>query len=325
MLAKHFLGCMFAFALMSMARVHGQSPDFERDIAPLLIKNCIECHSAHESSGGLNLTSAAGLANGGESGPAVDREHLDRSLLVKRVTAGEMPPEKNGQSQALAPAEQNLFSRWLASGADWPEGRTLELYERTTSKRAGRDWWSLQPLASSEAQAIDVLWLSQLKSQKLSPAPPASRRSLLRRLSFDLIGLPPTKAAIDQFEQDTAPDAYERVVDRLIAMPEFGQRWARYWLDLVRYAETNGYERDAVKPGAWRYRDWVIDAFNSDMPYDQFVTQQLAGDEMKDRSEASVIATGFCAWALGMTSRTILLSINMIAWRIWYMQPPRHF
>lgn len=298
MLAKYFHGCVFAISLVGISLVavrsaHAQSPDFERDIAPLLIKNCIECHSAHESSGGLNLTSADGLKKGGDSGPAIDHEHLDQSLLVKRVTAGEMPPEKNGQPQTLSPQEQNLLSKWLATGATWPEGRSLELYERTTSKRAGRDWWSLQPLAPPQGQSIDTLWLSRLQSQSLLPAPSASRRVLLRRLTIDLIGLPPTKAAIDAFEQDASPDAYERVVDRLIAQPQFGQRWARYWLDLVRYAETNGYERDAVKPGAWRYRDWVIDAFNSDMSYDQFVTHQLAGDEIQDRTESSVIATGF--------------------------------
>ena len=270
------------------------SIDFERDVAPLLIKNCIECHSANESSGGLNLTSESGLHKGGDNGVVINQQQRDQSAIIARVTAGEMPPEKNGKPQTLTPEEQRLMTKWIVSGAAWPAGRTLELYERTTSKRAGRDWWSLQPLATASAgQSIDTLWLAKLKEQDLSPAPPANSRSLLRRLYFDLIGLPPDKAAIDRFVSDPSPDAYERVVDRLLSQPAFGQRWARYWLDLVRYAETNGYERDAVKPGAWRYRDWVIDAFNSDMPYDRFVTEQLAGDELDERTESTVVATGF--------------------------------
>lgn len=283
----------FVILLLTFGQVTAQSPDFERDIAPLLIKNCIECHSANDSSGGLNLTSGEGLSKGGENGAVIDLAHLDQSPMMVRVIAGEMPPEKNGQSQALAASDQRLLSQWLAKGAQWPDGRVLELYERTTNKRAGRDWWSLQPLTPPIGQSIDTLWQAQLQSQNLSSAPPASPRVWLRRVSYDLIGLPPTQESIEAFENDPSPEAYEKVVDRLLAQPQFGQRWARYWLDLVRYAETNGYERDAVKPGAWRYRDWVIDAFNSDMPYDHFVSEQLAGDEMKDRSEADVIATGF--------------------------------
>ena len=293
MSARISCGCALLIVLAIACAVDAQTPDFERDVAPLLIKNCIECHSANESSGGLDLTHAAGLLKGGDSGEVFDRAHVDQSLILRRVTAGEMPPAKNGQPQTLSAEEKLVFTQWLASGAAWPEGRKLELYERTTSKRAGRDWWAFQPLKRDAGQSIDTLWLAQMQSQKLLPAPAASRRVLLRRLSYDLVGLPPTQAQIDDCLHDAAPDAYERVVDRLLAQPQFGQRWARYWLDLVRYAETNGYERDAVKPGAWRYRDWVIDAFNSDMPYDQFITQQLAGDELDSRSESSVIATGF--------------------------------
>ena len=293
MLARLSCGCALTIVLAIVCELNAQAPDFEQDVAPLLIKNCIECHSANESSGGLNLTSAAGLLKGGDSGAAIDRSHVDQSLILRRVTTGEMPPEKNGQPQTLSAQEQVVLSQWLTSGARWPDERKLELYERTTSKRAGRDWWAFQSLNVPRGQSIDTLWLAQLQSQQLTPAPAASPRVLLRRLSYDLVGLPPTQAQIEDFLEDSSPDAYERVVDRWLAQPQFGQRWARYWLDLVRYAETNGYERDAVKPGAWRYRDWVIDAFNSDMPYDQFVTQQLAGDELTDRNESSVIATGF--------------------------------
>src|SRR5690606_32308232 len=127
----------------------------------------------------------------------------------------------------------------------------------------------------------------------MTMAPPADRPVLLRRLYFDLIGLPPTAAQMDAFLADELPSAYEQVVDQLLVSPHFGERWARHWLDVARFAETNGYERDAVKPNAWKYRDWVIDAFNNDKPYDQFVVEQLAGDEIPDRTESSVIATGF--------------------------------
>ena len=131
------------------------------------------------------------------------------------------------------------------------------------------------------------------QERQAAPAPPADRRTLLRRLAFDLVGLPPTADELDAFVADPAPDAYEKQVDRLLASPHFGERQARHWLDVARFAETNGYERDAEKPHAWRYRDWVVKAFNDDMPFDRFVLEQLAGDELPDRSEATAIATGF--------------------------------
>ena len=197
------------------------------------------------------------------------------------------------------PAEElETFKAWIEAGATWPSGRLLDPFERTTEKRAGRDWWAWQPLQQSDqvtakTNTIDYFISTQLAANQLSAAPPADPRTLLRRVYFDLIGLAPTAQEVAKFESDASPEAYERVVDHLLNSKQFGERWARHWLDLVRYAETNGYERDAVKKDAWRYRDWVIDAFNCDMPYDQFVTEQLAGDEIPDRSESSVVATGF--------------------------------
>jgi Protein of unknown function (DUF1553)/Protein of unknown function (DUF1549)/Planctomycete cytochrome C len=270
--------------------------DFDKSIAPILIERCLECHGPIDANGNFNISSHATMNAGGDSGPAIDSGKSESSLLFQRVMAGEMPPEKNGASQKLTDSEIELLKSWIDSGAKWPDNRQLDPYERTTAKRGGRDWWSLQPITRPQvdgANAIDEL-LDRVRNQRgVTKAPQADRRALIRRLYFDLIGLPPTADEIDAFVADTSHNAYEKVVDRLLASQHFGEKWARHWMDVVRYAETNGYERDAVKPDAWRYRDWVISALNSDMPYDQFVIEQLAGDEIEGRSESSVIATGF--------------------------------
>lgn len=287
---------LFSWSFFSRVAI-ADAPDFEQHVAPLIAQHCLECHGATEPSGGLSLISEESFRHGGESGAVIASD--EESLLLRRIVAGEMPPEKNGKSQKLSEAEAAVFRAWLSGGAAWPAGRVLDPFERTNAKRAGRDWWAWQPLdppairLAAGTNPIDHLIAEKLASEHVTPAPKADRRTLLRRVYFDLIGLPPTAEEINAFDQDTNDDAYERVVDRLLASKHFGERWARHWLDLVRFAETNGYERDAVKPNAWKYRDWVIAAFNDDMAYDQFVTAQLAGDEIPNRSEASVIATGF--------------------------------
>ncbi len=279
--------------------VFSSESDFERDVAPLIVQRCLECHSEVDPSGGLDLTRYDRLMRGGDSGLAIDAAS-ESSLLLKRLSSGEMPPEKNGKSQALSDDELATFRAWITSGAKWPESRVLDPFERTNGKRAGRDWWAWQPIKPAAAESswtsqnsIDLFIQRKLADQDLSLAPPADSRTLLRRVYYDLIGLTPTAEEIVNFQQDQSANAYETVVDRLLESKHYGERWARHWLDLVRFAETNGYERDAVKPNAWRYRDWIIDAIQSDMPYDQFVTEQLAGDEIPNRSESSVVATGF--------------------------------
>ncbi len=269
-----------AFAIRSDSTCAAE-PDFEPDVAPLLVQRCLECHGSVDPSGGLDLSQHKTLLLGGDSGTAI--ESAGMSHLLERLVSGEMPPEKNGKSQALPESEIAVFKAWIEAGAKWPDGRVLDLFERTTAKRAGRDWWAWQPLQSADRQAvgdenaIDHYIQQNLAEKKLTAAPTADRRTLLRRVYFDLIGLPPSNQDVTAFERDSASDAYEKVVDSLLDSKQFGERWARHWLDLVRFAETNGYERDAVKANAWRYRDWVINAFNDDMPYDQFVTEQLAG------------------------------------------------
>ncbi|WZO99277.1 PSD1 and planctomycete cytochrome C domain-containing protein [Isosphaeraceae bacterium EP7] len=280
-----------------------ESVDFDTRVAPILIMRCLECHGETSPAGGLVLTDARSLGRGGDSGEVIEPGKPEESLLLGRVVDGEMPPKKQGHSQKLAASEIEALQAWIAGGAIWPVGRTLDRDERTTEVRAGRDWWALAPVRRPEEPTtrrtdwvknpIDAFILARLEAERLTPAPQADRRVLIRRAYFDLTGLPPTAAEVDAFVADDAPDAYERLVKRLLDMPQYGERWGRYWLDLARFAETSGYERDQEKPGAWKYRDWVVRAFNEDMPYDRFVREQIAGDEVGDRTEQSVVATGF--------------------------------
>ncbi len=273
---------------------------FETGPAEVLLRRCLECHGPADPAGGLDLSSADGLAAGGDSGKAIEPGDAAASLILSRVAAGEMPPPKNGVPRPLPAEELDTLRTWIAAGAPWPEGRSLDPFERTTASRGGRDWWAFEPLrdaappqVAGAGHPIDAFVRDRLAREGIAPAPEADRRTLLRRLSFDLVGLPPTAAELDAFAADPSPDAWEKQVDRLLASPHFGERQARHWLDVVRFAETGGYERDAEKPHAWRYRDWVVRAFNADMPFDRFVLEQLAGDELPDRTEETVVATGF--------------------------------
>ncbi len=278
------------------------APEFEASIAPLISAQCVECHNSKEKSGGLDLTTHETTLLGGDSGAVINPTRPEESLLFDRVSKGEMPPATAGKSHKLPAAVIETLKEWITAGADWPAGRVLDLYERTNESRAGRDWWPLQQVkrpavptvltADRVSTPVDAFILAQLESGKFSLAPPADKRTLVRRAYVDLLGLPPTSEQIDEFARDETPDAFEKLIDRLLASPHYGERWGRYWLDVVRFAETCGYERDQLKPGIWKYRDWVIQALNTDMPYDKFVRHQLAGDEIPERDEQSVIATG---------------------------------
>ncbi len=284
----------------------GNSPvladHFEDRIAPLLLKHCVECHNPANPSGGLNLTTIDGLTKGGNSGDALQPGDSQSSYLLERIVDGEMPPKVKGVSQKLAQREAEWIRTWIDKGANWPQQRTLDLFERTNEVRAGRDWWSLQPVRrpplpilhsrAQPANPIDAFILAKLEKQQMVPAPAANKRTLIIRLYNDLLGLPPTRRQVEDFVADRSPEAWENLIDSLLTKPQYGERWARYWLDLVRYAETSGYERDQEKRFAWKYRDWVVNAFNNDLPYHRFVLEQIAGDEVPDRNEQSVIATG---------------------------------
>ena len=302
-----FLLALFPFLTPSAAVAEEDTTSgstFEK-ASEIIGAHCLECHGPTEKAGGLLLTSAESLARGGESGPVIEGASTDASLLFAHIESGEMPPPEKGVPRPLSAAELKSMQRWIEAGAPWPEDVTLDLYDRTTAKRGGRDWWSLQPIkavappdvtteyAPDTSNAVDSFILEKLSQRSLTLAPRADRRTLIHRLHFDLLGTPPSFEEVAEFETDERPDAYTRLVDRLLSRPEFGERWSRYWLDLARFAETSGYERDQEKPNAWRYRDWVVKSLNTDLPYDQFVLRQLAGDELDGADQNTWAGTGF--------------------------------
>jgi hypothetical protein len=275
---------------------------FDREIAPLLVRRCLDCHNATEKKGMLDLSRADAATKGGESGAVLVPGKSADSLLWQHVRDGEMPPKK-----PLPKEEIELLRRWIDGGAKWGTS-PIDPFAFTTSVRAGYDWWSLQPVRRPElpdlksqisdfkfqiSNPIDAFVAVRQRPEGLSPSPPAEKRMLVRRLSFDLVGLPPTPEEIEAFESDASPKAYEKLVDRLLESPHFGERWARHWLDIIRFGESQGFERDKLRTNSWRFRDWIVNAFNRDMPYDEFVRLQLAGDVLRPDDPEAVIATGF--------------------------------
>jgi hypothetical protein len=280
-----------------------EGPDFERDIAPILVAHCLDCHQPTKQSGELNLATLAGALKGGEQGPAIAPGKTDKSLLLERVAAREMPPPDAKEAKPLTAEQIDTLRAWIAAGATWPKDRELGIHERSVDLEQARQFWSFQPVRRPEIpdstfripNPIDAFIVERLTTSKLTLSPPAAKNDLLRRLSLDLRGLPPSLEELSGFLDDPSPDAYERQVDRLLADPAYGERWARHWLDLVRYADSNGYERDGPKPSVWKYRDYVIASLNSDKPYNRFALEQIAGDELPDASHETLIATGFHA------------------------------
>ncbi|HEY1785321.1 MAG TPA: PSD1 and planctomycete cytochrome C domain-containing protein [Pirellulales bacterium] len=270
---------------------------FDQQIAGLLARNCLNCHNPTDGKGGLDLTRAETATAGGDSGVVLVPGKPAESLLLARVMADEMPPK-----HPLDENEKVLLREWIAGGAGWGSS-PIDRFRFSSAGRAGYDWWALQPLVAPHLPAIqDGQWpinaidhfvLAKLEAAQLAPAPAADRPALIRRLTFDLIGLPPTPEEVEAFVGDSASDAYERLVDRLLASPHYGERWGRHWLDVVRFAESQGFERNKYYPGAWRYRDWVIQAVNDDLPYDEFVRMQLAGDVLHPDDPAALVAAGY--------------------------------
>lgn len=295
--------CCGLFAFLFFTEKAGAAEvDFERDVAPILITRCLECHKQGNPSGGLNLSNFEGLKKGGESGEAITVGNAAQSHLLERVVDGEMPPPKQEKSQKLADKEIAVLKAWVEGGAKWPAGRVLDLYERTTSVRGGRDWWSLKPVQRPDVpkigqhlsdNPIDAFIEAKRSASGMQAAPQANRATLIRRLYFDLVGYPPSPEQVETFVKNPDPRAYDKLVTELLDSPHFGERWGRHWLDLVRYADSCGYERDQEIPHAWHYRDWVVNAINKDMPYNRFVLQQLAGDEVPGATEQTVVGTGF--------------------------------
>ncbi len=258
--------------------------DFVRDVRPIFTKHCYECHGEKKQKSGLRLDIKAAAFKGGESyGSLIAEKDPANSTLIQLVsskTEGErMPPKGEG----LSPDEIAVLERWITEGAVWPDGvDTAKLHDP-------RDHWSFKPLSIPPGtHSIDSFVAAKLKERGLAMSPEADRATWLRRVSFDLVGLPPTPEQVAEFVADTRSDAYERVVDELLDSPRYGERWGQHWLDVVRYADTHGFEVNTERPHAWPYRDYVIEAFNRDTPYDQFVREQLAGDTLGRET-----ATGF--------------------------------
>jgi hypothetical protein len=287
--------------LRPLARgAEGPAEFFENRIRPLLIDNCYRCHGADKQRGNLRLDSRDAILHGGDQGPAIIPGKPQESLLLRAVHHSDnlkMPPKKQLSRRQIADLEQ-----WVQGGAVWGDTRVIGSPTKPPSD-PDRPHWAFQPVrrprvptpkdSSRIGNPIDAFVVQRLESKGLHLSPPATRRELLRRVYFDLIGLPPTSQEVDAFEKDDRRAAFEEVVDRLLASPHYGERWGRHWLDLVRFGQTHGYERDDEKPNAWRYRDYVIRAFNADRPYDQFIREQLAGDEMEPRTDDARIATAF--------------------------------
>jgi hypothetical protein len=281
---------------------------YEKDVLPVLRKRCFNCHDgsdpARSIKGSLNLAARQAVLAGGDSGPAVSLEKPAESLLLKAIQYKDadhkMPPKGK-----MPDAEIATLEKWVKQGLPVPADRlgAAPAAKKGVITEEAKKYWAYQPIKRSAVPGvsdkqwvktpIDAFILAKLEAKGLKPVQPADRRTLVRRAYYDLTGLPPTPEEIDAFVASTDPNAYEKLIDRLLASPHYGEKWGRHWLDVVRYAETNGYERDGPKPFAWRYRDYVIQSFNADKPYTQFVKEQLAGDEVPGYNPDAVIATGY--------------------------------
>jgi mono/diheme cytochrome c family protein len=290
----------------------------QHDVLPILLRRCTSCHGARRQEAGLDLRTKAAMMRGGKSGPAIVPGNPDKSLLLDKVRSGAMPPPKRlveASVKPIEPAEIDVLARWIAQGA--PEVDLAPDVATTTPdplvSDRDRDFWAFRPprpvavpsvrQAARVRNPIDAFVLRKLQDKGLSLSPESDRLTLLRRAHFDLTGLPPAPEEVHAYLADRAPGAYERMIDRLLASPRYGERWGRHWLDLAGYADSEGKrEQDLYRPHAWRYRDYVIRAFNDDKRYDRFLLEQIAGDELADYENApriipeiydNLVATGF--------------------------------
>lgn len=284
---------------------------FDRVIAPILASRCLECHSGAEPSGGLDLGNRGKAFAGGDSGEAVVSGNPQESLLWEKIDQDEMPPK-----HPLPKREREVLKNWIEKGAVWGT-EAIDPYRFSSESRAGYDWWSFQPLkevtpptiddAGWAKNDIDRFILAQLTARKLTHSGAADARNLIRRVYFDLIGLPPSPEAVEAFVANPSDEAYAAIVDQLLASPQYGERWAQHWLDVVRYGESGGFERNEPRLNSWPYRDWVIRALNGDMPYDQFVRNQLCGDllqpDIEGASAAGFLVAGVHNTVVGSSER----------------------
>jgi mono/diheme cytochrome c family protein len=297
-----------AIAALPLPAAAAEAPGFNTHVRPILKAYCTECHGEGEKpKGGLDLRLRRFLATGGDNGPAFVEGKPNKSLLLERVISGDMPPGK----KKLSAAEIAVLKEWIAAGAKVETAEPATLAKGFAITDEDRKWWAFQPVTRPAVppgpkNPVDAFLLKKLSDKGVSFAPAADRLTLLRRITFDLTGLPPTPEEVDAFHKDKTADAYEKVVERLLASPQYGERWARHWLDVAGYADSEGGSvQDPVRPTAWKYRDYVIRSFSMDKPFDRFIREQLAGDEMvkppypelNAEDLDKLIATGFLRMA----------------------------
>ena len=270
----------------AMSATADDAVDFSRDVAPIFAEHCVGCHSDGISKGDVSLATSIDL---NENDWVVAGEP-DDSYLIDLVTAADGDrPEMPQEGDPLTDAQVELLRKWIAAGANWPE--SIVVRERS---KADSSWWSLQPLETFANDAsIDQLIETRLGEQQLRMNEPADRRTLIRRATYDLVGLPPTPAEVEAFVNDPAEDAYEKLVDRLLDSPHYGERWGRHWLDVVRFGESNGFERNVLIDNLWPFRDYVIESINNDKPFNQLIREHLAGDVVEDTNPDIAVATAF--------------------------------
>ena len=278
---------------------------FEKKVQPILTETCYKCHShdADKIKGGLLLDSQEAALKGGDSGPALVPGKPEESLLIKAIRYTDPDLQMPPKGKKLSHEQIDVLTEWVRLGAPRPAPVATDRLNRRRSTAEDKDWWAFQPVrkpsvpevknSAGPANPVDRFILARLESEGLTPSPEAGRRTLIRRAYFDLIGLPPSAEEVERFVSDRAPDAYEKVVDGLLRSPHYGEKWGRHWLDLVRYAESDGFKLDEYRPTAWRYRDYVIRSFNEDKPYNRFLMEQVAADELWPENPEALVGTSY--------------------------------
>jgi len=291
--------CLIAQAVFAADAPEADTAIYSDHIKPILAVHCCQCHGPDEQEGGLRLDGREAALEGGDSGPRWVAGRSADSEVYRRITAEDeddrMPPSYEESVKPLSPEQIKLIRMWIDQGAKWPA-------DADTKTSVSSDHWSFQPVIRHDPppvqntdwvrNPIDRFVLARLERGSIQPSPEASRHTLIRRLYYDLLGLPPKLEEVDRFVGDQSPDAYERLVDEILDSPHFGERWGRHWLDKARYADSDGYEKDRPRPNAWRYRDWVIEAINRDMAFDQFTIEQIAGDLLPSSTPMQRLANG---------------------------------
>jgi hypothetical protein len=289
-LKSKFLSSIFAGTVClagTLLEAKSMTVEFARDIGPLLEAKCLRCHNSNTSKGDISMATLSEIQTAGEDllipgNPDESKLHW----ITLPIDNGE-PPEMPEEGEPLTKQEAEMLATWIREGANWP----AEIVLKEPSK-ADKTWWSFQPLAEAKHQSIDAHIEARLNETGLVMNPEADKRTLIRRVTFDLTGLPPTPQEVEAFLYDSRPSAYQKLVDRLLASPRYGERWAQHWLDVIRWAETVGFETNAERKNAWPYRDWVIDSLNSDKPYDRFIFEQLAGDTVGEDAALGFLIAG---------------------------------